>query len=274
MIDHDMVQRVIQDPAIAFVSFTGSVAGGRAVYHAVSNRFIDATLELGGKDPAYVAADADLKNAIENVVDGAFYNAGQSCCAVERVYVHQSLYDKFVEGAGALAATYKLGDPKDNSTNMGPIAQAYHPDFLTRQVDNAVKNGAKLVYGGKQTKDAKGLGRFFMPTVLANCNHSMRVMQDETFGPVLPIVKVANDEEALKLMNDSIYGLTASVWTSDTERAKRLGAQLNCGTVYKNRCDFLDPELSWSGRKDSGKGISLSVLGFNSFVRTKSYNFK
>jgi len=231
-------------------------------------------LELGGKDPAYIASDADLDYAIANVVDGGMYNAGQSCCAVERVYVHEKHYDAFLSGAAKLLNEYKLGNPLVDSTSMGPIAQPRHVAFLQGQVDEAVKGGARLIAGGRSTHDSQGKGRFFQPTLLADCTPRMRVVSEESFGPILAVASVRDDAEAIRLMNDSDFGLTASVWSGDIERATRLAEQINAGTVFMNRCDFLDPHLAWSGRKDSGKGIGLSTHGFAPFVRTKSWNFR
>lgn len=273
--DHQLVAKIVEHPSIAYVQFTGSVAGGRAVYSNVAaKRFIDVGLELGGKDPAYVAADADLPYAIDNVVDGGLYNAGQSCCAVERVYVHEKHYEAFLAGAAKLMSNYVLGDPTVASTTLGPIAQPQHVAFLAEQVNEAKSMGARILVGGSATHDSKGKGRFFQPTLVADATHKMRVVSEESFGPILAVIKVKDDAEAVRLMNDSAYGLTASVWTSDIERATSIGRQLNAGTVFMNRCDFLDPYLAWSGRKDSGKGIGLSSHGFAPFVRTKSWNFR
>lgn len=202
------------------------------------------------------------------------YNAGQSCCAVERVYVADSLYEPFLAGAAKLLNEYKLGNPLLESTSMGPVAQPHHVAFLSGHVNEAVKAGARLLAGGKPTKDAEGKGRFFQPTLLADCTHSMRVVSEESFGPLLAVMRVKDDAEAVRLMNDSAFGLTASVWTKDIERATRIAEQLHTGTVFQNRCDFLDPYLAWSGRKDSGKGIGLSTYGFAPFYRTKSWNFR
>jgi acyl-CoA reductase-like NAD-dependent aldehyde dehydrogenase len=273
--DHALTAKVLDNPKIAYVQFTGSVAGGRAVYSTIAKtRFIDVGLELGGKDPAYVAADADLPYAIENVVDGAMYNAGQSCCAVERVYVHASKYDAFLDGAAKLLNNYVLGDPTASTTSMGPIAQPQHGAFLASQIAEAKKAGARILAGGEQTKDKAGKGRFFQPTLIADAGQALRVMSEESFGPIMAVQRVKDDAEAVKLMNDSVYGLTASVWTADLDRANTLARQLDAGTVFMNRCDFLDPYLAWSGRKDSGKGIGLSQFGFQPFYRTKSYNFR
>jgi len=232
-------------------------------------------LELGGKDPAYVASDANLSNAIENVVDGAMYNAGQSCCSVERVYVHRDVYDEFVSGVVKhVAKTYVLGNPLHSNTTMGPLAQRDAPTGIQKKIERAVAEGAKLLAGGAPTHDAAGRGRFFQPTVLSGVTQQMAIVSEETFGPVMPIQRVESDDAAVQLMNGSDYGLTASVWTNNIERANRLMSQLDAGTVYMNRCDFLDPYLPWSGRKDSGKGVSLSHLAFHSLTRTKGYNFK
>lgn len=271
---HDGVASVLHRREVGYAHFTGSVSGGHQVYETASKRFIDVGLELGGKDPAYVAQDANFSNAVENVIDGAFYNAGQSCCGIERVYVHRSLYDDFMGKAQELLQGYHMGDPLAESTNMGPMAQAKALPFLEGQVKDAVAKGAHLVTGGSRTHDTAGKGRFFQPTLLGNCDHSMSIMMEESFGPVLGVQAVDSDEEALALMNDSPYGLTASLWTQDQERAARLAPQLETGTVFLNRCDYLDPYLAWTGVKDSGKGISLSKLGFNAVTRVKSYNFR
>lgn len=272
---HELTSSVIQDPRIGFVSFTGSVRGGHAIYQSVAkSRFIDATLELGGKDPAYVAEDADLAAAVETLVDGAFFNSGQSCCGIERVYVHQSLYQKFVEGAKAAIEAYVLGDPMDKNTTLGPMAQPSAVDFLQGQVDEAKRKGATLVTGGRKDLGDTGKAQFFLPTLLSDCTHDMSAMKDESFGPLLAVSPVASDEEALEKMNDSEYGLTACVFTKDKERALRMGKGLQCGTVFMNRCDYLDPLLPWTGVKNTGKGVSLSRHGFDGVTKLKGYNFR
>ena len=274
-IDHDQVAQLVSNPHIGYVQFTGSVGGGRAVYKAVANsRFIDVGLELGGKDAAYVAADADLSTAVGGVVEGALYNAGQSCCAVERVYVHRSIADKFIASATAIIQSqWKPGNPHLPDTQLGPVAQPHHIDTILPRIKAAVRDGARLLSGGeKMTVDGKG--RFLSPTFLVHCQQSSDIVQEETFGPVLPLVVVDSDEQAIQHINDSRYGLTASVWTTQQSTAERVGQRLNVGTVYANRCDVLDPELTWSGRRDSGKGFGLGELGFLPFIRSKSYNMR
>lgn len=271
---HEDTAKLIDHPAIGFVSFTGSVRGGHEVYANVAKRrFIDCTLELGGKDPAYVAPDAPFDFTVDNLVDGAFYNAGQSCCGIERIYVHESLYDKFLDAYVALTKNYVLGDPMDSKTNLGPLAQASALPFLEGQVKDAVAKGARLLLGGKPTQ-INGKGRFFEPTVVADANHSMSIMMEESFGPVIAIAKVKDEAEALKLMNDSPYGLTASVWTMDAATANRMAAQIEAGTVFQNRCDYLEPNLPWVGVKDTGKGCSLSHYGFKQMTRMKSLHMR
>lgn len=273
VIDHAATAQIIADERIDHVAFTGSVDGGRQVYRSVAaSRFIDVGLELGGKDPAYVAEDAVLDFAADNVVDGACYNAGQSCCGVERAYVHASLYDAFLKRAQHALLQYRLGDPLDAQTTMGPLASRSAVEMLELQVADALKRGARLLVGGKRPSGMRGF--FFEPTLLADCPADALVMREETFGPILPVAKVESDDEALRSMNDNRYGLTASVWTKDRARAERFARELECGTVYQNRCDYLEPSLPWTGVKDSGKGSTLSRYGFMGLTRRKSIHFR
>jgi len=272
ILTHEAASRLIADPRIAHVAFTGSVEGGREVYGEAAKRLIDAGLELGGKDPAYVAEDADVDFAAENVVDGACYNAGQSCCAVERVYVHRRVHDAFVERARQVLERYKLGDPMDEATTMGPLASRSALDLLEAQAEDAVKRGGKLLLGGRRLPGTSG--NFFAPTLLVDVPNSARVMQDESFGPIVPILAVSGDDEAVRLMNDTRYGLTASVWTRDRERAERIARDVDAGTIYQNRCDYLDPALPWTGVRESGKGSTLSKYGFYHLTRRKGIHFR
>ena len=230
-------------------------------------------LELGGNDPAYVAADCDLAQTVENVVDGAIFNAGQSCCAVERVYVHRDVYEKFVSAVEPLVRGYVMGDPRDEKTSLGPIAQPWHPKELVAFVKDATDKGAKLVVGGVESQ-VGGRGRFFGATLLRDVTPDAEVLHRESFGPIVAVCPVASDEEALERMNDSRLGLTASIWTADRDRAERMARDLEYGTVYMNRCDALDPALPWTGVKDSGRGTTLSPLGFDSLTRPKSIHFR
>jgi acyl-CoA reductase-like NAD-dependent aldehyde dehydrogenase len=272
-VDYATTERIVGDARVDAVLFTGSVLGGHKIQAAARDRFMHVGLELGGNDPAYVAEDADLKSTVDNVVDGAIYNAGQSCCAVERVYVHASLYERFVEACEPLVRAYVAGDPKDDATTLGPIAQPWHPQELAELVADAEARGAKRLAGGK-VRDVGGKGRFFEATLLRDVPQAARLMQQESFGPILAIAKVAGDDEALAKMNDSRLGLTASVWTSDRERAARMARDLEYGTVYMNRCDALDPALPWTRVKDSGRGITLSALGFDALTRPKAIHFR
>lgn len=268
---HEVISRLIRARAVDFVSFTGSVEGGREVYQEASAQLLDMGLELGGKDPAFVHEDADFKFAVENLVDGAFYNAGQSCCAVERIYVMRPLFSRFVDAFVAEVEKYRNGNPEDDSTTIGPLAQKKALDFMDFQVHDAVAKGARVLTGGKRLPCP---GYYFQPTVLTGVDHSMSVMMEETFGPVIGIMAVDSEEEAVRLMNDSRYGLTASIWTGDGERGEQLAHRTHAGTVYVNRCDYLDPELAWVGIKESGHGCTLSHLGFLHLTRPKSFHLR
>jgi acyl-CoA reductase-like NAD-dependent aldehyde dehydrogenase len=285
-------ERLIGDARIDYVSFTGSVPSGRKVYAAAAKRLLDVGLELGGKDPAYVAEDADLDFACANVIEGACYNAGQSCCAVERVYVHAKRYDEFLERAKNALAAYKLGDPLDETTTLGPLARKEAPDTLDAQVKDAVARGARVLFGGKRAAQpaanaaahptSKGVASarssapslFYEPTLLADCPNDALAMQEESFGPLVPVARAEDDDDALAKMNDSRFGLTASVWTKDAARAERFARELEAGTVFQNRCDYLDPSLAWTGVKESGIGATLSRYGFHHLTRLKSVHFR
>jgi acyl-CoA reductase-like NAD-dependent aldehyde dehydrogenase len=270
-VDHATVSALIQKRAVDFVSFTGSVEGGREVYRQASGQLLDMGLELGGKDPALVCEDANFNYAVANLVDGAFYNAGQSCCAVERIYVMRPLFANFVDAYVAEVEKYKTGNPEDAATDIGPLAQRKGLDFLESQIKQAVSRGARVLTGGERLP---GRGYFFQPTVLTGVDHGMSVMMEESFGPVIGIMPVDSEEEAVRLMNDSPYGLTASIWTEDAARGEALADKTAAGTVYVNRCDYLDPELAWTGIKDSGHGCTLSHLGFQHLTRPKSFHIR
>ena len=271
---HEQCAGMIASPLVDFVAFTGSVAGGHAVQKAASDRFIGTGLELGGKDPAYVRADADLAHAVENLVDGAMFNSGQSCCGIERIYAHASVYDAFVDGFVRLTRQYRLGNPMDANVNLGPMVRARAADFARGQVREAIAAGAKsLIDPGAFSADREGTP-YMAPQVLVNVDHSMRLMSEESFAPVIGIMCVKSDEEAIALMNDSEYGLTAAIWTADPEAALSIGERVDTGTWFMNRCDYLDPALAWTGVKNSGRGCTLSALGFEQLTRPKSYHLR
>jgi acyl-CoA reductase-like NAD-dependent aldehyde dehydrogenase len=271
---HSHVERMISDPRISFVVFTGSVNGGAAMERAAVGRFIGVGTELGGKDPSYVRADADIAYAIGENVDGAFFNSGQSCCGIERIYVHDSVYDQFVEGFVDLTKQYVLGNPLDAVTTIGPMVNAAAAEFVRGQVASAIAAGARALVDESHFAAAVPGTAYMGPTVLVDVNHSMDIMREESFGPVIGIMRVRDDAEAIRLMNDSPYGLTCSVWTSDIAAAENIGNQLETGTVFMNRCDYVDPALVWTGVKDTGSGIALSSLGFSPYVRPKSFHLK
>jgi acyl-CoA reductase-like NAD-dependent aldehyde dehydrogenase len=271
---HADTERMIASPGVDFVAFTGSVGGGRAVQRAASQRFIGMGLELGGKDPAYVREDADLDHAVAELVDGAFFNAGQSCCGIERIYVHESVYDRFVEAYVALVREYRLGDPRDPATTLGPLVRAAAADFVRGQIAEAVAAGARpLVDAAAYPRAAPGTP-YCAPQVLVDVDHGMRVMTEESFGPVVGIARVRSDDEAVARMNDSPYGLTASVWTREETAALAIGARVETGTFFMNRCDYLDPALAWTGVKDSGRGCTLSRVGYEALTRPKSFHLR
>jgi acyl-CoA reductase-like NAD-dependent aldehyde dehydrogenase len=273
-LSHADTARLIGDTRIASVCFTGSVSGGRAVVAATVSGFATSGLELGGKDPAYVRSDANLAHAIESLTDGAFFNAGQSCCGIKRIYVAASRYDEFVDGVVDLTKKYRLGSPLDPETTIGPLVRTSSADAVRAQVRQAVAGGAKqLIDEGLFAASAPGTP-YLAPQVLTVVDHSMAIMREETFGPAVGIMKVASDEEALRLMNDSEFGLTAAIFSADTARAESLGDALETGTVFLNRCDYLDPSLAWTGVKNSGRGCTLSRVGFEQLTRPKSYHFR
>ena len=273
-LSHARTLDLIRRPGVDFVAFTGSVEGGHAVQSAASERFIGTGLELGGKDPAYVAPDAPLAEAARDLADGAFFNAGQSCCGIERIYVHRSMAEEFVEAIVAEALQQRLGDPRDANTTMGPVVRESAAAFVRDQIQAAVAAGARSLIDPKPFEQ-QALGRNYMaPQVLMDVNHSMNVMTEESFGPVVGIMSVDSDQEAIERMNDSRYGLTASIWTSDEDRALQIGERLKTGTVFMNRCDYLDPGLAWTGVKDSGRGTTLSTLGYEVLTRPQSFHFK
>ena len=273
-IGHEGVDRIIRDPRVNFVAFTGSVEGGRAVQRAVGERFIGTSLELGGKDPAYVRADASLEQTIENLVDGVFFNSGQSCCAVERIYVHQDVWREFVDGFVDLTKKYVLDNPLNSETTLGPMVHKRAAAAVREKVAEAIHSGAKPLIDVSAFPKDSNLTPYLAPQVLTGVDHGLRIMTEETFGPVAPLMRVTDDAEAITLMNDSRYGLTASIWTADIDAAARIGSSVETGTWFMNRCDYLDPELAWTGIKDSGHGCSLSRLGYASLTQPKSFHLR
>jgi len=273
-LSHEQVATVIADPRTSYVAFTGSVEGGHAVQKSINERFIVGGLELGGKDPAYVRADANLADAVENLVDGSFFNSGQSCCGIERIYVHEDVYEKFVEEFVALTKTYTLGDPLSTDTTLGPMVRTSAAAFAQKQIDEAVSQGAKALIDTSLFPAHKEGTPYMAPQVLVNVNHTMQVMTEETFAPVVGIMSVKSDQEAIQLMNDSQYGLTASIWTNDIDAALEIGAQVETGTWFMNRCDYLDPALAWTGVKNSGRGVTLSKVGYEALTKAKSFHLK
>ena len=270
-LDHETTSALISENAFDFINFTGSVGGGQAMERAAAGTFTGLGLELGGKDPGYVMDDADLDAAVDTLVDGAMFNSGQCCCGIERIYVHESLFDAFVEKAVAIVTAYKLGNPLDPETTLGPMAHVRFADEVRAQISEAQASGAMAHIDTFAQDDG---GAYLSPQILTNVNHDMRVMRDESFGPVVGIMSVKDDAEAIALMNDSQFGLTASLWTNDVDRAARIGDQIETGTVFMNRADYLDPGLCWTGCKQTGRGGGLSVIGYHNLTRPKSYHLK
>ncbi len=273
-LSHDQTTRLISSRQVDMVCFTGSVEAGKVIERAAAGTFIGIGLELGGKDPAYVRADANIAHAVENLVDGAFFNSGQSCCGIERIYVHESVYDDFIKGAVELTSRYVLGDPLDPGTTLGPMVKTSAADFVRRQIGDAVAAGA--VAHIDQMLFPKGAAGtpYLGPQILTGVTHEMSVMRDESFGPVVGVMKVKSDAEAISLMNDSPFGLTAAIWSEDAAAARVIAEQIETGSVFLNRCDYLDPALAWTGVKDTGRGVTLSPLGYEHLTRAKSYHFR
>ncbi len=269
---HEQIPPIIQNPIIGGVAFTGSVGGGQAIQRAVGERFITAGLELGGKDPAYVALDADVRKSAENLVDGAFFNSGQSCCGIERIYVHEKLYDDFLDVFREITSTYKVGDPTKSDTTLGPMVRVSSAQKAMGQLEEARQLGAQGLISNGTFPDQQL--PYVNPQALINVTHEMQLMREESFAPIVGIMAVEGDDEAIALMNDSNYGLSASVWTDDLDRAMSIGARVETGTWFMNRCDYLDPALAWTGVKNSGKGCTLSALGYQYLTRPKSYHLK
>jgi acyl-CoA reductase-like NAD-dependent aldehyde dehydrogenase len=272
--DHNNTELLIKSKNISGVAFTGSVAAGKKIEQAAAGRFIGIGLELGGKDPAYIRNDADIDYAVESTVDGAFFNSGQSCCGLERIYVHESIFDDYISKFVSLVKQYKLGRSDDPETTLGPLVRSSAAEFVRGQIVDAMKQGALPQIDSNSFSLNKEGTAYMAPQVLINVNHAMRVMNEESFGPVIGIMKVSSDEEAISLMNDSEFGLSAAIYSSNIEKAVELGDKIETGTFFVNRCDFLDPELAWTGVKNTGRGSTLSSQGFNAFTRLKSFHIK
>ena len=272
-LDHGTTSRLLQARRFDFVNFTGSVGAGQALERAAAGTFVGLGLELGGKDPGYVMEDADLGVAVDTLMDGAMYNAGQCCCGIERIYVAAPVFAAFVEGAVAWASKLRLGDPLDPATTLGPMANLRFADLVRAQTAEAVAGGARPLVDPALFAADDG-ATYLGPQVLVDVTHDMRVMREESFGPVVGIMPVRSDDEAIAMMNDSDYGLTASLWTNDPERAGHVGSQVETGTVFMNRADYLDPALCWTGCKQTGRGATLSVIGYQSLTRPKSYHLR
>ena len=273
-LEHADTERVIRDTRVDFVAFTGSVAGGRAVQRVAAERFIGVGLELGGCDPVYVRHDADVPHAIENIVDGAYFNSGQSCCGLQRIYVHESVYERFTAGSIDLIRAYRLGDPLDPATTLGPVVRTAAADTIRAQLRAAIAAGARPAIEEGEFARSKPGTPYLAPQLLLDAPPDSVVMREEIFGPVAGVMKVHSDDEALQRMNDSPFGLTAAIWTRDEAAALALGEQVDTGTWFMNRCDYLDPALAWVGVKDSGRGCTLSVIGYEHLTRPKSFHLR
>jgi len=273
-LNHEDGLKVVSDKRINFVSFTGSVKAGYDVQRATHTKFIDMALELGGKDPAYARHDCDLEKTVENLVDGSFFNSGQSCCGIERIYVDEKIYNNFIELFALKTHNYKLGNPLNKETNLGPVVKLLAADFIINQMNSAISKGAKKMIDDSKFDFPNEHKNYLVPQVLIDVNHDMSFMTEETFGPCVGIMKVKDENEAIKLMNDSPYGLTASIWTKDMAIAEKIGNQVQTGTFYMNRCDYLDPALSWTGVKETGKGCSLSEIAYEKLTAPKSFHLR
>jgi acyl-CoA reductase-like NAD-dependent aldehyde dehydrogenase len=271
---HADTERVVRDPRIDFIAFTGSVAGGHAIQRAAAERFIGVGLELGGCDPVYVRHDADVAHAVENIVDGAYFNSGQSCCGLQRIYVHDEVYGPFVEGYVELTRKYVLGNPLDAQTTLGPVVRAAAAATIRRQIAQSISAGASPIIDETEFAASAVDTPYLAPQILLDVDHSMPVMKEEIFGPVAGIMRVRSDEEAIALMNDSAFGLTAAIWSSDEQAAVAIGDRIDTGTWFMNRCDYLDPALAWVGVKDSGRGCTLSSVGYEHLTRPKSFHLR
>ncbi len=271
LLDHQQTQRVMQDEQVNFVAFTGSVDAGRSIEQSLAGHFKGLALELGGKDAAYVLEDADLDHSVENLVDGAFFNSGQSCCGIERIYVHSAIYEEFIQRYAGLTQQYILGDPRDSATTLGPMVSTVAANRVRQQIQQAINQGAKALINTSLFELDSGDDAYLAPQVLVNVHHNMDIMRQESFGPVVGIMPVDSDSQAIELINDTAFGLTNSIWGQDKQRAMDIAQQLTCGTVFMNRCDYLDPALAWVGVKQSGRGCSLSKLGYQQLTRPKSF---
>jgi acyl-CoA reductase-like NAD-dependent aldehyde dehydrogenase len=273
-LNHVSTLRIISSGQTNQVCFTGSVEAGRVIERAAAGTFTGVGLELGGKDPAYVRADADMALAVDTVVDAAFFNSGQCCCGIERVYVHESMFETFIAKAAEMARQYVLGDPRDEATTLGPMAQLRLAETVRSHNAEALAKGAAGLIDARAFAADRAGTPYLAPQIFTGVSHDMLVMNEETFGPVIGVMKVKDDAEAIRLMNDSRYGLTAALFTQDAAVAERIGLELDTGTVFMNRADYLDPGLAWTGVKDTGRGVTLSALGYEALTRPKSFHLK